>query len=90
MTADVFVRFLERKLTEHGIRKVVPGDDVLEQHAPQVLVGALTNKASLSRRCSFLASGHKHRRSPSMIMGGQPPPPVARISDDRAPILVIK
>jgi hypothetical protein len=45
MPADAFVRFLERKLTEHGIGKVVPHDDVLEQHARQVLVRALTNKA---------------------------------------------
>jgi hypothetical protein len=45
MPADVFVRFLERKLTEHGICKVVPPDDVLEQHARDVLARALTNKA---------------------------------------------
>ena len=45
MPADVFVRFLERKLTEHGICKVVPGNDVLEQHARHVLTRALTNKA---------------------------------------------
>jgi hypothetical protein len=30
MPADVFVRFLERKLAGHGIGKVVPGKDVLE------------------------------------------------------------
>ncbi len=45
MPADVFVRFLERKLAEHGIGKVVPGDDVLEQHARHVLTRDLTNKA---------------------------------------------
>ena len=45
MPADVFVRFLERKLAEHGIGKVVPGDDVLEQHARPVLTRDLTNKA---------------------------------------------
>ena len=45
MPADVFVRFLERKLAEHGIGKVVPGNDVLEQHARHVLTRALTNKA---------------------------------------------
>ncbi len=45
MPADVFVRFLERKLTEHGIGKVVPDNDVLEQHARHVLTRALTNKA---------------------------------------------
>jgi bisphosphoglycerate-dependent phosphoglycerate mutase len=45
MPADVFVGFLERKLTEHGIGKVVPDNDVLEQHARHVLTRALTNKA---------------------------------------------
>jgi hypothetical protein len=45
MPADVFVRFLQRKLAEHGIGKVVPGNDVLERHARHVLTRALTNKA---------------------------------------------
>jgi hypothetical protein len=45
MPADVFVRFLECKLAEHGIGKVVPGNEVLEQHARHVLARALTNKA---------------------------------------------
>ena len=45
MPADVFVRFLERKLAEHGIGKVVPDNNVLEQHARHILTRALTNKA---------------------------------------------
>jgi hypothetical protein len=45
MPADVFVGFLERKLAENGIAKVVPGKDVLEQHARHVMARALTNKA---------------------------------------------
>jgi hypothetical protein len=45
MPADVFIRFLERKLVEHGIGKVVPDNNVLEQHARHVLTRALTNKA---------------------------------------------
>ena len=45
MPADMFVRFLERKLVEHGVGKVVPDNDVLEQHARHVLTRALTNKA---------------------------------------------
>ena len=36
MPADVFVRFLERKLAEHGIGKVAPDIDVLEQHARHI------------------------------------------------------
>jgi len=45
MPANVFVRFLERKLTEHRIGKVVPGNAALEQHAQHVLTRVLTNKA---------------------------------------------
>jgi hypothetical protein len=45
MPADVFVRFLERKLTEHGITKVVPGSSVMEQHARRAISRELTNKA---------------------------------------------
>jgi hypothetical protein len=37
MTAPVFVAFLERKLAEHGVRKVVPDDDILEHHARRVI-----------------------------------------------------
>jgi hypothetical protein len=45
MPADFF-QFLERKLTEHGIGKVVPADGVLERHARAVLTRDLT-KANL-------------------------------------------
>jgi hypothetical protein len=46
MPAAVFVRFLERKLTEHGIGKVDPDDDVLQHHARRVLTTrVLTNQA---------------------------------------------
>jgi hypothetical protein len=31
MTSDVFVAFVERKLTEHGIKKVIPVNDRLEE-----------------------------------------------------------
>ena len=39
MSAGVFVQFLERKLVEHGIGKVVPGNDVLAQHSRMSLHG---------------------------------------------------
>jgi hypothetical protein len=45
MPADVFVQFLERKLIEHRIVKVVPGNAVLEQHARRVLTRDPANKA---------------------------------------------
>ena len=38
MPAPMFIDFIERKLTEHGLRKVIPADDsVLEQHARYVI-----------------------------------------------------
>jgi len=44
MPADVFVAFVERKLTEHGVRKVVPDDSVLVEHARSVMARDLINK----------------------------------------------
>jgi hypothetical protein len=37
MTAPVFIDFLERKLTQNNVRKVVPDHDILEQHARCVI-----------------------------------------------------
>jgi hypothetical protein len=44
MTAPVFVAFLERKLAEHGVSKVVPDESVLEQHARRVIEQGLAEK----------------------------------------------
>jgi hypothetical protein len=44
MTADVFVAFLERKLDEFGVRKLVPDEEVMEGHARQVLKRAVANR----------------------------------------------
>jgi Histidine kinase-, DNA gyrase B-, and HSP90-like ATPase len=43
MPSDVFVLFLERKLTEHGVHKVVPAAGVLESHARRVIIRTLLN-----------------------------------------------
>ena len=58
MPADVFIRFLEHKLAEHGIGKVVPDNDVLEQHARHILARALTNKAldAIRQKAEFEAA----------------------------------
>jgi hypothetical protein len=45
MTSDVFVAFLERKLTEAGVRKVVPTGEVLQQHARRLIEQQLTKEA---------------------------------------------
>jgi hypothetical protein len=44
MTADVFVAFLERKLDEWGVRKLVPDEEVMKCHARQVLKRAVANR----------------------------------------------
>jgi hypothetical protein len=44
MSSGVFVQFIERKLAEHGVRKVVPGEDVLGQHARRVITLTLLNR----------------------------------------------
>jgi len=45
MPADVFVRFLKRKLAGHGIGKVVPGKGCSGVAPRDVLTRALTNEA---------------------------------------------
>ena len=45
MSSDVFVQFIERKLRDHGVRKVVPDDWFLDQHARSVIVRKLLNEA---------------------------------------------
>jgi hypothetical protein len=69
MPADVFIRFLVHKLAEHGIGKVVPDNDVLEQHARHIQARALTNKAlgairqkAEAEAASFQLPSDLHRR----------------------------
>jgi hypothetical protein len=44
MTSPQLVEFVERKLNQYGVAKVVPEDDVIEAHARRVLERALTQK----------------------------------------------
>ena len=45
LPAADFIRFIERKLTDHGLRKVIPADDaVLERHARYVIEQELLGK----------------------------------------------
>src|ERR1700712_3647310 len=55
MPADVFVGLLERKLTEHGVRKVVPDDVVLERHARRVIEQRLVDKVLRENRSKVQA-----------------------------------
>ncbi len=55
MPADVFVSFLERKLTEHGIRKVVRDCAILEVHARRLIEQRLVKEALLESSARFRA-----------------------------------
>jgi hypothetical protein len=55
MPADVFVGFLERKLAEHGVRKVVPDSGTLERHARRVIEQGLAEEALRANRARLQA-----------------------------------
>ena len=44
MTSPQLVASVERKLTEHGVAKVVPADEVIDEHARRLLERTLTKK----------------------------------------------
>jgi DNA topoisomerase VI subunit A len=45
MTSDEFIAFIEGKFAEHGVAKVVPDSNVIEQHARNVIEGRLIENA---------------------------------------------
>jgi hypothetical protein len=45
MTSRQLIEFLERKLVEHGVEKVIPSRDVLERHARRVVERELASRA---------------------------------------------
>ena len=55
MAADVFVGFLERKLAEHGVRKVMPDLATLERQARRVLEQDLAKAALAENQARFQA-----------------------------------
>jgi hypothetical protein len=46
MTSRQLVDFVETKLAEHGVRKLIPHDDVIEKHARRVIKERLVAKIS--------------------------------------------
>lgn len=59
MTSSQMIEFIESKLAEHGVEKVIPGQDVLEKHARHLLEQRLPRK--LSRRCSLKLLNERSR-----------------------------
>jgi hypothetical protein len=45
MTSLQLIEFIERKLTEYGVKKVVPDDETIERHARRLIEGNLTAQA---------------------------------------------
>jgi DNA topoisomerase VI subunit B len=45
MTSRQLVDFIEQKLAEHGVEKVIPNDAIIEQHARRVIERELTERA---------------------------------------------
>jgi hypothetical protein len=44
MTAPVFIKFLEDKFAEHGVKKIVPDVTVLEAHARRIIEQQIAQK----------------------------------------------
>lgn len=45
MTSDEFIAFIERGFAEHGITKVIPSDDIIEEHARRLIEQRLAREA---------------------------------------------
>ena len=56
MTAPVFIDFLERKLAEQGVWKIVPDGDILEHHAQRVIEQRLTDRLVRDSRTALQAA----------------------------------
>ena len=61
MTSPQLVEFVERKLIEHGIAKVVPADEVIAAHARRLIERTLTKKAidEMATEIEKLAKGDR-------------------------------
>ena len=57
MPSDVFIAFLEGKLTEAGVEKVVPDDAVLEQHARRLFAQKFAAEALKKAQPGAMPSG---------------------------------
>jgi hypothetical protein len=55
MTAPVFIDFLERKLAEQGVRKIMPEREILELHARRVIEQRLVDKVLRENRSTVQA-----------------------------------
>ena len=64
MTSRQLLDFVEAKLEEHGVEKLVPEDTILEQHARRLIKQKLASKA-IARVSSKIAKGTASRKLPA-------------------------
>jgi hypothetical protein len=55
MTSRQFIEFIEQKLAEHGVRKVVPGIEVIRSHARCLVEERLAERAISKIRTKIAA-----------------------------------
>ena len=67
MTSRQLLDFIEAKLDEHGVEKVVPEDAILEQHARRLIEQQLARKA-IARVASKIAKEAASQKLPSDLL----------------------
>ena len=67
MTSRQFLDFIEAKLDEHGVEKLVPEDAILEQHARRLIEQRLARKA-IARVASKIAKEAASQKLPSDLL----------------------
>jgi hypothetical protein len=61
LASDEFVAFIERKLTEAGVKKVVPSDAVIERHMRRLIEQRLADAEIEKRKPEFAVQAAKAR-----------------------------
>jgi hypothetical protein len=61
MPSDVFVAFLERKLREHGVQKVVPSKEVIDRHMRGLIEQQLTKELIDEHRDEIAEKAAAHK-----------------------------
>jgi len=67
MTSRQFLDFIEAKLDEHGVEKLVPEDAILEQHARRLIEQQLARKA-IARVASKIAKEAASQKLPADLL----------------------
>jgi predicted metal-dependent peptidase len=66
MTSRQFIDFLEQKFKEHGVQKLVPGNNVLQRHARRLIEQQLAEK-EIAKIRSRIAAEAANAKLPSTL-----------------------